>query len=110
MRFAAIQPRTREDEQMAIFKVSIAGRRTPVLIKAEGKRDAYARVITGCDALSAEEMETALTAGDKVWAAGEPFPVEPAKVEAIDADDGHTADGKIDPVGAIRKAGEAAPE
>jgi hypothetical protein len=108
MRFAAIQPRTEEDEQMAIFKVGIAGRKSPVLIKAEGKREAYARIITSCDALTAEEMEVALTSGDKVWAAGEPFPVEAPEVKGVD--DGLIKDGMIDPVGEMRKAGEGLPE
>lgn len=63
---------------MAIFRMKLAGREKPLLVKAAGIKEARDRVITGCDALNAEEVEAAFTNREPVWREGEPFPVEPA--------------------------------
>lgn len=59
---------------MGIFKIALAGRKAPVLVKAAGVREAKDRVITSCESLNADEMEAALTEGETVWREGEPFP------------------------------------
>jgi hypothetical protein len=61
---------------MGIFRVTIAGRKAPLLVKGAGMREAKDRIITACDALNADEMETALTNGETVWREGEDFPAD----------------------------------
>ena len=72
---------------MGIFRVVIAGRKAPVLVKASGMREAKDRVITTCEALNADEMEQALTSGETVWREGDEFPAEVVEETEVGAGD-----------------------
>jgi hypothetical protein len=65
-----------EETKMGIFKMTLAGRKDPVLVKAAGVREAKDRVITSCESLNADEMEAALTNGETVWREGDDFPAD----------------------------------
>lgn len=81
---------------MAIYGLSIEGRRKRVLVRAESQAKAVAAVVTA-KALNAEEMQDALDNGEAVWKPGTPLPVEeepealgeaPAPAPVPDADQG----------------------
>jgi hypothetical protein len=68
---------------MGIFRVTMAGRKAPLLVKGAGMREAKDRIITACDPLNADEMETALTEGETVWRDGEPFPADKSDTDPL---------------------------
>jgi hypothetical protein len=86
---------------MGVYRMKLAGRRKPILVKAESIAKAKDAIVEG-EKLDAEEMADALANGESVWKPGDELPADdPAPV-----DDGYIDDGKIDPVGALRKAGQ----
>ncbi len=62
---------------MPIYNVTVAGRKSPVLIKAESASKAKDAVVD-VKALTAEEMADALASGKTVWNPETDFPVDDA--------------------------------
>lgn len=58
---------------MGVYRMTIAGRNKPVLLRAKNKTDAVEALVEG-KSLTAEEVEEALVAGDKLWTPGDPLP------------------------------------
>ena len=58
---------------MAIYGVTIKGRRKRLLVKATSAAEAKALFVEA-KALTAEEMQDALDAGEAVWKPGQPLP------------------------------------
>jgi hypothetical protein len=63
--------------------MTIAGRKAPLLVKGAGMREAKDRIITACDPLNADEMETALTNGETVWREGDDFPADEGQLSIV---------------------------
>lgn len=61
---------------MSIYRATIEGRKSPLLIKADNKSDAKDRIVTSLELLNGDELETALTNGEKVWRQGDPLPAD----------------------------------
>ena len=72
---------------MGIYRMKLAGRTAPLLVKADGVREAKDRVVTECVSLSADEMEAALTDGATVWRPGEAFPADEAEPDEAGAEE-----------------------
>jgi len=66
---------------MAIYRTTIAGRRKPVLVRAANKTAAKDRIVTECELLDSEQLEEALSNGEKVWKDGEDFPADEPEPE-----------------------------
>lgn len=61
---------------MGVYRVKLAGRTSTVLLRAKSKTEAIERVVLEVGALTGDEVEEALDAGDKVWKLDEPFPAD----------------------------------
>jgi hypothetical protein len=76
---------------MGIYRAKIAGRKKPVLLKADNKTGVKDRVVTDIELLTTDDLEAALEAGETVWKAGEDLPPdevdEPAGPAAAAADE-----------------------
>lgn len=65
---------------MPIYRMKIAGRNKPVLVKAESAAKAKDQIVEA-KALTAEEMGEALSSGEKVWNPGDDLPDDEAELE-----------------------------
>lgn len=70
---------------MGVYAMTLAGRRKPVLLRAANKTEAIGHLVDG-KSLTAEEVEEALDAGDKLWKPGTDLPEDDPAPEA-DGDD-----------------------
>lgn len=61
---------------MGIYRTTIAGRRKPVLVRADNITKAKDRIVTSCELLNSDKLEEALTDGERVWKEGEDFPLD----------------------------------
>lgn len=59
---------------MGVYRVKVAGRVKPILLRAKGRPEAVARIVEEAKALTAEEVEEAFDKGESVWREGDPFP------------------------------------
>jgi hypothetical protein len=59
---------------MGVYRIKLAGRRKPILLRAKSKTEATERVVETIESLTGEEVETALDTGEKVWKVGEELP------------------------------------
>lgn len=71
---------------MAIYAVTIPGRRKRVLVRAANQTEAASRFIS-LELLTADKQQDALEAGETVWREGTPFPPDEPEAEAFDAGD-----------------------
>lgn len=60
---------------MPVYRITIKGRRKPILTKAETAAKARDSVVDAV-ALTAEEMADALSDGEKLWTAGDELPAD----------------------------------
>lgn len=86
---------------MPIYRVTIEGRRKPVLVKEDSAAKAKDRFVKA-ESLSAEEMADAMAAGETVWLAGTPLPADdpespPAPPKADEDQSGKTDQPKGTP-------------
>jgi len=66
---------------MGVYRMNIEGRNKPVLMRAKSLSEARGSLVDG-ESLTAEQVEEALVAGEKVWAPGTPLPEDvPAELE-----------------------------
>ena len=65
---------------MAIYAVTIPGRRKRVLVRAANQTEAAARFLD-LELLTAEKQQDALEAGETVWREGTPFPPDEPEPE-----------------------------
>jgi len=66
---------------MGVYKMKLTGRGKPVLVRADSLAKAEKALVEG-KALTAEQVEDALVAGDKVWKPGEELPADDPALEA----------------------------
>lgn len=71
---------------MGVYRGKIVGRKKPILLRAANKTEAIGRLIESLDALTGDEVEEALDAGDKVWKVGEELPADDVETDASDQD------------------------
>lgn len=71
---------------MAVYRIKLAGRNKPILLRAKSKTEAIERVVVEVGALTGDEVEEALDAGDKVWKLGDELPADEEIVDAPDQD------------------------
>lgn len=62
---------------MGVYRMKVAGRVRPILVKAESLAKAKDAVVEG-EKLDAEEMGEALAKGEALWKPGEPLPADDA--------------------------------
>jgi hypothetical protein len=68
---------------LPIYRLTIRGRRKPILVKADSAADAKNAVVEAVS-LKADEMADALADGEKVWNSAEPFPPDDPQGEESD--------------------------
>lgn len=72
---------------MAIYAVTIPGRRKRVLVKAANQTEAAGRFLN-VELLTNDKMQEALDEGEAVWREGTPFPPDEPEADAeSDADE-----------------------
>jgi len=69
---------------MGVYRMKIEGRNKPVLMRAKNLTEARNSFVDG-ESLTAEQVEEALVAGERVWAPGTPLPEDVAA--EVDADE-----------------------
>jgi len=69
---------------MGVYRIKVAGRNMPILLRAKSKTEATERVVESVESLTAEEVEEALDAGEKVWKPGEPLAADEEVKDAPD--------------------------
>lgn len=67
---------------MGVYRMEIAGRKKPVLLRADNKTAAIDRVVLSAKALTGGEVEELLESGESVWKPGEPFPADEVEAPA----------------------------
>lgn len=71
---------------MPVYRMTIKGRRKPILTKAESAAKARDSLVE-CELVNAEEMVDALTGGEKLWAPGDDLPEdEPEPAPKLEKD------------------------
>lgn len=66
---------------MGIYRATVAGRRKPLLLKADNITKAKDRIVTSCELLTTDKLEEALTEGETVWREGEDVPADEPEAE-----------------------------
>lgn len=59
---------------MGVYRIELAGRRKPILLRAKSKTEAIERVVLEAKSLTAEEVEEALDGGETLWKPGTDLP------------------------------------
>ncbi len=60
---------------MPVYRMTIVGRRKPILLKGETAAKARDALVTA-EIITAEEMVDALNSGEKIWAPGDDLPAD----------------------------------
>lgn len=61
---------------MAIYRVKVKGRNSPILLRSKSKTEATDAVVTEAKALTGEEVEQAFADGAKLWDPATPLPAD----------------------------------
>jgi hypothetical protein len=65
-----------KEDGMAVYRVKMKGRATPVLLRAKSKTEAIDAVVVEAKALTGEEVEEALASGTKLWNPADELPAD----------------------------------
>jgi hypothetical protein len=68
---------------MAVYRVKLAGRTKPILLRAKNKTEAIERVVIEMGALTGEDVEEALDKGETVWKLGEDLPADDVAADEV---------------------------